>query len=259
MFVLPGLIWGSPLLAPGTIARLPWAASKHAGRATPAGALGRAALLLFLSVAAAAVLWWFWYPAAAVNDQEALKPVAQASLVAGVLALSLVFLARSRLAWLPVVAPLYAILAGAFLGGVSLAAEARFPAIALNTVALTVLVFVVTAAGYRLGLLRPTERLRAVVFSTTAAIALVYLAAFGLSFAGLRIPFIHEGGWGGVIWTGFIALIATLHLLVDLAAVDDLARRQRPHYMEWYVALGLAVTLVWLYLFLLRLLSHLRR
>jgi uncharacterized YccA/Bax inhibitor family protein len=198
-------------------------------------------------------------PAAQANDMEVLRPLANGAFASFVVALSLVFVGRYRVEWLPVIAPLYTVFAGFFLAGLSLTAEARFPGIALNTLLATAGVFLLMATGYALRWFTPTARFRAIVFSVTAGIGLVYLAAFGLALVGIRIPFIHDGGWGGILWTGFICTVAAMHLLIDFAAIERLDSEERSVYMEWYVALGLMVTLVWTYLFVLRLLQQLRR
>lgn len=250
-------LWGSPVL---NYPSAPVVADSQDGpRATSLGALRLALLLLGLTGFVMVLVWARYLPAARAGDKSILNPLAQAAFACGVIAMSLVFLGRYKVRWLPVIAPLYSILAGFFLAGVSLTAEADFPGIALNTVLASVAVFAMMAAGYRLRWFKPTARFRAVVFSITGGIALVYLAALGLSFVGVRVPFIHETGWGATLWTGFICTVAAMHLLVDFETIARLDLQARSRYMEWYTALGVMVTLVWLYLFLLRLLQHLRR
>jgi len=250
-------IFGSPLLSSPLPSGLYQAGERR--RASSAGALRRAAVLFALTAVVMLLAWHLFLPAARANDTEVLRPLANAAFASGVVALSLVFVGRYRVEWLPVIAPLYTVFAGFFLAGLALTAEARFPGVALNTLLATAAVFMLMAAGYALRWFTPTDRFRALVFSVTAGIGLVYLAAFGLALVGIRIPFIHDGGWGGILWSGFICTVAAMHLLIDFAAIERLDREARSPYMEWYVALGLMVTLVWMYLFLLRLLQQVRR
>ena len=251
------MIWGSPLLRyppPGGV----WPAGEHR-RATSAGALRRSALLFALTAMVMLVVWHVFVPAARANDTAVLRPLAQAAFASGVVALSLVLVGRYRITWLPVIAPIYTVFAGIFLAGLSLTAEARFPGVAMNTVLATGGVFGVMAMGYGSGRFTPGARFRALVFSVTGGIGLVYLAALGLALIGVRIPFIHDGGWGGILWSGFICSIAAMHLLIDFEAINRLDREPRSALMEWYAAVGLMVTLVWMYVFLLRLFQQIRR
>jgi uncharacterized YccA/Bax inhibitor family protein len=256
VFSIPG-VFGSPLLSYPVPQGLYQA--NEPSRASSAGALRRTAVLFAITACVMLVAWHSFLPAALANNMDVLRPLGETAFASGVVALSLVFVGRYRVEWLPVIAPLYTVFGGFFLAGVSLTAEARFPGIALNTLLATAAVFMLIAAGYALRWFTPTARFRAVVFSVTAGIGLVYLAAFGLTLVGVRIPFIHDGGWGGILWTGFICTVAAMHLLIDFAAIERLDREARSAYMEWYVALGLMVTLVWMYLFLLRLLQQVRR
>ena len=258
MSVFPVIgIFGSPLLCSPLPSGLYQAGERR--RASSAGALRRTAVLFALTAVVMLLAWHLFLPAARAKDMAVLRPLANGAFASGVVALSLVFVGRYRVEWLPVIAPLYTVFAGLFLAGLSLTAEAQFPGVALNTLLATAGVFMLMAAGYALRWFTPTARFRAVVFSVTAGIGLVYLAAFGLAVVGVRIPFIHDGGWGGILWTGFICTVAAMHLLIDFAAIERLDWEARSVYMEWYVALGLMVTLVWTYLFVLRLLQQLRR
>ena len=256
MLPIPG-IFGSPLLTrplPRRLYRV-----EHHRRASSAGALRRAAALFALTAIVMLLVWEQFLPQARANDVAALTPLADAAFASGVVALSLALTGRYRVEWLPVIAPLYAVFAGFFLAGVSLTAEARFQGVALNTVLATGGVLVVMAVGYGFRWMTPDARFRAIVFSVTGAIGLVYLVAFALALAGVHIQLIHAGGWGAALWYGFICCIAAMHLLIDFAAIERLDHEPRSVYMEWYAALGLMVTLVWMYLFLLRLLQQLRR
>jgi len=94
--------------------------------------------------------------------------------------------------------------------------------------------------------------------AATAAVALVYLVDIIMSLFGARVPFIHQSGWLGIAVSLVIVGIAAFNLLIDFAVIEDGVRNASPRFMEWYCGMALLVTLVWLYLELLRLLSKLR-
>ncbi|MDX1919476.1 MAG: Bax inhibitor-1/YccA family protein, partial [Candidatus Caenarcaniphilales bacterium] len=113
---------------------------------------------------------------------------------------------------------------------------------------------------YKTGVIKVTEQFRTIIFTATAGIGLVYLVSFGLSFFGIRIPLIHESGWVGIGFSVFVTAVAALNLVLDFDFIENASLSSRfPKYMEWYAAFGLMVTLVWLYVEFLRLLSKLRR
>lgn len=137
--------------------------------------------------------------------------------------------------------------------------ELEFPGIALQSLSLTFAVFLALWVLHGLGLIRVGRRLMVLTYTATAAIGLVYLASFALWLLGQRLPLIHEAGTGGILWMGFIVTVASLNLLVDFERIARLEGRLQPSYMPWFLGLGLMVTLVWLYLSVLRLLARIRR
>lgn len=228
------------------------------GVATRAGAL-RACLLLFLLVLApVAAMVVLFYPAVAAGDRETAMALRDAGLAAGVVAIPLAFICRYRPALSPWLAPLGSLAGGVLCGGLALHLEFRHPGIALQALGLSFGVFVLMLAGYRAGLIRPTARFRAVVYLATTAVALVYLASLLLWLVDLRLPVIHGAGWGGVIWAAFVVTVASLNLVVDLAAIDSIEDSPSPRHAEWYVAFATMITFVWLYVTVLRLLTQLR-
>ncbi|HTI51581.1 MAG TPA: Bax inhibitor-1/YccA family protein, partial [Planctomycetaceae bacterium] len=158
----------------------------------------------------------------------------------------------------PFTAPLYAALEGLALGGISTIFEYQFPGIVLNAVALTFGTLAVLLAAYSTGLIRPTENFKLGLIAATGGIALVYLASFVLGLFGVAIPMIHESGMVGIGFSLFVVVIAALNLVLDFDFIETGVQRGAPKYMEWYGGFGLLVTLVWLYLEILRLLSKLR-
>lgn len=154
--------------------------------------------------------------------------------------------------------PVYAAMQGVVLGVVTLILNARYPGLPLQATLLTIATLIVMLVAYRAGLIRATERFKTVVISCTAAIFMFYIIAFAMSLFGLRIPFLHEGGVIGIGFSLFVTGLAALNLILDFDAIEQGVGRA-PAHLEWFAAFGLVVTLVWLYMEMLRLLGKLRR
>lgn len=159
--------------------------------------------------------------------------------------------------WAPATAPAYAVLEGLAMGGISAIFELRFPGIVLQAVGLTFGTLFSLLIAYKTGLIKATEKFRLGVIAATGGIFLVYLIGFIGSFFGWQIPLIHQSGTVGILFSLFVVVIAALNLVLDFDFIER-GHGVAPKYMEWYGAFGLVVTLVWLYLELLRLLSKLR-
>ena len=136
--------------------------------------------------------------------------------------------------------------------------EARFPGIVMQAVGLTFGTLAALLMAYRSGLIRATENFKLGVVAATGGIFILYLVSFGMSFFGKSIPFIHESGLMGIGFSAFVVVIAALNLVLDFDFIENGVEQGAPKYMEWYGAFGLMVTLVWLYLEILRLLSKLQ-
>jgi len=160
--------------------------------------------------------------------------------------------------WAPVTAPAYALLEGLFLGGVSAILDVRYPGIAIQSVGLTFGTCFCMLAAYRSGLIRATRRFTIGVVAATGGICLFYVVSMVLGFFGIGIPGVFGAGPVGVLFSLFVVAIAALNLVLDFNFIEQGAEQGAPKYMEWYGAFGLMVTLVWLYLEILRLLSKLR-
>jgi uncharacterized YccA/Bax inhibitor family protein len=160
--------------------------------------------------------------------------------------------------WSPVTAPMYALVEGFFLGAISAVFEARFPGIVFQAVLLTFGTLFALLAAYRSGLIKVTENFKIGVVAATGGIALLYLASFVLSFFNINVPVIHEASWLGIAFSLFVVVVAALNLVLDFDFIETGAAARAPKYMEWYGAFGLMVTLVWLYVEFLRLLSKLQ-
>ena len=157
-----------------------------------------------------------------------------------------------------VTTPLYAALEGLALGGISFFFEQAYPGIVAQAVFLTFGTLAALLLAYRSGLIKATENFKLGVFAATGGIGLVYLASFVLGIFGISIPLVHSSGMFGILFSVFVVVIAALNLVLDFDFIEEGAERGAPKYMEWYGAFGLLVTLVWLYLEILRLLAKLQ-
>ena len=160
--------------------------------------------------------------------------------------------------WAPLTTPLYAGLEGLALGGISVGFEAAYPGIVSQAVFLTFGTLGALLMAYRSGMIRATENFKLGVVAATGGIGLVYLLSFILGFVGINVPLIHSSGTFGILFSVFVVVVAALNLVLDFDFIEQGAERGAPKYMEWYGAFGLLVTLVWLYLEILRLLAKLR-
>jgi uncharacterized YccA/Bax inhibitor family protein len=158
----------------------------------------------------------------------------------------------------PYLAPVYCLLEGLALGGFSAFMEQRFPGIVLQAIVLTFGILFSLLLIYRLKIIQATENFKLIVASATAGIGIYYLISILGSFIGFHMPFLHDNSTFGIIFSLFIVVIAALNLVVDFDFIEQGARSKAPKYMEWYAAFGLMVTIIWLYIEILRLLAKLR-
>jgi uncharacterized YccA/Bax inhibitor family protein len=158
----------------------------------------------------------------------------------------------------PFTAPLYAACEGLFLGMISGVFNKQYPGIASEAILLSVGVLLIMLVLYGTRMIQATEKLKIGIIAATGAIALVYLATFVLSFFGSTIPYIHGSGPIGIGFSLVVVIIASLNLILDFDFIEQGVRRQAPKYMEWYGGFSLLVTLVWMYLEILRLLAKLK-
>jgi uncharacterized YccA/Bax inhibitor family protein len=160
-----------------------------------------------------------------------------------------------RQTWAPYTTPAYAALEGLALGGISVGFETRYPGLVSQAVFLTFGTLAALLVAYRSGLIRPTENVKLGIAAATGGVFLVYLAGFVMSLFGAGIPLIHGSGTLGIGFSIVVVCVAALNLVLDFDFIEQGAERGAPKYMEWYAAFGLLVTLVWLYLEMLRLLA----
>jgi uncharacterized YccA/Bax inhibitor family protein len=217
------------------------------------GTVNKTGLLLFFVVVSAA---WTWGLSHSPAPDAAIPWMIGGALVGFVTALVTVF----KKTWSPLTAPIYALCEGLFLGGISAFFEKSYPGIAVEAVALTFAVMFVLLLAYKTGIIRATRGFKLGVIAATGAIALVYLASFFMQLFGFGgISFLYSSTPIGIGVSVVIVIIAALNLILDFDFIETAARMGSPRYMEWYGAFGLMVTLIWLYLEILRLLAKTRR
>lgn len=160
--------------------------------------------------------------------------------------------------WAPITAPLYALVEGVFIGAISAIFELRYPGIVIQAVGLTFGTMAALLMAYRSGLIRATEKFKLGVVAATGGVMLLYLANFAMGFFGHSMGFINGNSTMGIVFSGVVVVIAALNLILDFDMIEQGVNGGAPKYMEWYGAFALVVTLVWLYLELLRLLSKIQ-
>jgi uncharacterized YccA/Bax inhibitor family protein len=219
---------------------------------TIGGTVNKTAILLLL-VAMTAI--WSWKKVMTLGDISAMFPwMIGGAIVGFIFALITIFKKTAA----PYTAPVYALAEGVFLGALSAVFEMNYPGIAFQAITLTFGTLFALLLAYKSGLIKVTENFKLGVVAATGGIALVYLVSFIMSFFGSGIPLIHSSGPWGIAFSGFVVIIAALNLVLDFDFIENAAEQGAPRYMEWYAAFGLLVTLVWLYIEILRLLSKLR-
>jgi len=230
---------------------------RRAGRAFTAaqvmtlqGTVLKTSILLVILMAVAIYTW---------SQAIAGSPLTYGSLMVGsiggfVVALLTIFVPKAA----PFSAPIYAALEGLVLGAISAVFERMYPGIVIKAVGLSIGVLAIMLFVYGTGIIRVTEKLKIGIVAATGAICLVYVVDIVASFFGTRLPFIHESGFLGIGFSLFVVVIAALNLVLDFDFIERGVNMQAPRYMEWYGGFSLLVTLVWMYLEILRLLAKLQ-
>jgi uncharacterized YccA/Bax inhibitor family protein len=217
------------------------------------GTVNKTGLLLLLVMVSAA---WTWGLSHSETPDAAYPWMIGGALGGFVLALVTVF----KKTWSPFTAPIYALLEGLFLGGISAVLERSYPGIAVEAVSLTFAVMFVMLLAYKFGIIRATRGFKLGVIAATGGIALVYLANMVMSlFFHTQISALYSSTPLGIGISLFIVVIAAMNLIIDFDMIETAVGMGAPKYMEWYGAFGLMVTLIWLYMEILRLLGKVRR
>jgi len=231
----------------------PYSVVDRTTRMTLEGTVNKTGILLLCAVATAA---WVWHLFLQERDFGAVAPLVMVGVFGGLI-FSLVTIFKKE--WSPVTAPIYALLEGLVLGGISAAVELRYPGIAMQAVGLTFGTLFVMLIAYRSGVIKVTDKFRMGIVAATGGIALFYMLSMLLGFFGLNLfGSVFGSGLIGIGFSFFVVAIAALNLVLDFDFIERGAQFGAPKYMEWYGAFGIMVTLVWLYLEIIRLLSKMR-
>ncbi|TWH46489.1 Bax inhibitor-1/YccA family protein [Sporomusa sp. KB1] len=214
--------------------------------ATYAGVATKSLALVGIVTASALITWAMGYatPVTAIVT----------SIMGFIAALAITF----RPAWAGFLSPLYAILEGMFLAAVSAMFAKMYNGIVVNAVMITFGIAISSALIYAKGYVKVNEGFMRAVYMATLGIAITYLLEFVLSFFGIRIPQIHQGGVVGIIFSLVVIGVATLNLFIDYENISQSVRQGLPAEYEWFCAFGLLVTLIWLYIEVLNLLRKLK-
>ncbi|MGA9755418.1 MAG: Bax inhibitor-1/YccA family protein [Desulfobaccales bacterium] len=242
---------GNPALSDNTFTGVGRLARSEAAM-TIQGTANKAILLLLCVLVTASWIWSKYYQA--MNPQVVAPWLAVGAIGGLVVALVTIF----KQTWAPVTAPLYALLEGLVIGGISALFESQFPGIVIQAAGLTLGTCLAMLLAYKSGMIRATENFKLGVVAATGGIALFYLLTLVLGFFGIRMPLMYQNSWVSIGFSLFVVVIAALNLVLDFDFIEQGAAQGAPKYMEWYGAFGLMVTLIWLYLEMLRLLAKLR-
>jgi uncharacterized YccA/Bax inhibitor family protein len=237
---------GNPVLRADTFSREDLSAQSDAVM-TIQGVVNKTLFLLFLVVSGALFAWS--HPGRILPF---VMPIALCALGAGLIT---VF----KRPWAPVTALIYAALEGLLVGAISMIIETRYPGVVIQAVGLTFGTLFSLLLAYKSGLITASENFKLGIFAATGGIFLVYLVNMILGFFGHSVPFIHESGLLGILFSAFVVIVAALNLILDFDFIEKGAQARAPRYLEWYAAFALIVTLIWLYMEILRLLSKMRR
>jgi uncharacterized YccA/Bax inhibitor family protein len=234
---------------PGTFPVPPELERSAADRMTVEGVVYKTAFLLLLCVAAAAFTW-------DTTDPRGISPGLMMVTFVGLIGTGIVTAFRPRIAI--VTGPIYAIASGLFIGVVSSLFEVQYPGIAQQAALGTFTTLAAMLIAYRTGLIKASPRFIKIVVSATMGLMLLYFVSIGMRFFGMQMPLLHDTGPLGIGISVAIVGLAAMNLILDFHFIEQATARGAEKRMEWFGAFGLLVTLVWLYLEILRLLAKLR-
>jgi len=223
-----------------------------ANRMTLSGTVNKTGILLICALATAA---WTWSMFLKSRDIADVMPLMLVGMIGGLI---FALVTSFKKEWAPVTAPIYALLEGLLLGGLSAVMDLRYPGIGIQAVSLTFGTLFVLLIAYQSGVIKVTAKFRLGVVAATGGIFVFYLAQMLLGFIGIRFTSINGSGVIGIGFSLIVVAVAALNLVLDFDFIEQGVQAGAPKYMEWYGAFGIMVTLVWLYIEILRLLSKMR-
>lgn len=241
---------GNPTFNQDTFSR--YQAVPESDAMTIQGTVNKTAILLLLMLASASFTWRLYMTGAG----DGLSTWTFAGAIGGFV-IGLVTSFKKQ--WSPVTAPIYAICEGLFIGGLSSILDARYPGIVVQAVMLTFGTLAALLGAYKTGLIVASARFKRGIVAATGGIMIVYFATMILGLFHVPMPFITGGNPISIVFSLVVVVIAALNLVIDFDFIEQGAACSAPKYLEWYAAFGLLVTLVWLYIEILRLLAKLSR
>ena len=217
------------------------------------GTVNKTGILLALVVLSASYTWNIFFQ---TGNSGSVMPIAWGGLIVGVI---FFVITMFKVQWAGITAPIYAIAQGLFLGAISAILELQFPGIVIQAVSLTFFVAASLLLAYKTGIIKPTQNFVLMIFAATLGIFLTYLSSFIFSlFTGSSFSIFTDTGWMGIGISLFVVAIAALNLVLDFDIIEQADEQGAPKYMEWFGAMALMATLIWLYIEILRLLMKLR-
>lgn len=218
------------------------------------GVINKSGFLITLVVISAALIWTYYF-----YNQQSDYYFGPKLLVCTLAAFFTALATTSNRRWAIITAPIYAVFEGMALGMISFFFEQMYPGIVIQAVSLTFGTFVSLLIAYSTRLIKPSANFKLGVSSATGGIAIYYLIQMALGYFGYEVTFFNDGGFKGIIISIFVVIVAALNLVLDFDFIEQGVKKGAPKYMEWYSAFALLVTLIWLYLEILRLLSKLAK
>lgn len=216
------------------------------GAMTIKGTVNKSIIMLLIVLGTASITWKQAAAGANVNVLMFVGAI-------GGLIVALVGIFKKE--WTPVAAPIYAALEGLFLGGISAMYSHYFNGIVMQAVGLTFGTLFALLFAYKAGIIRATAKFKKGVIAATGGVFLLYMMTWLLGMFGIQMGFLHSGGIVSILISLVIVVIAALNLVLDFDTIEEGAKSNAPKYMEWYGAFSLMITLIWLYLEILRLLA----
>jgi uncharacterized YccA/Bax inhibitor family protein len=244
---------GNPALNKNTFSGFAYAEGTAA--MTIQGTVNKIAILLLLVLGGAFHTWRMAMEAMQTDPLEASRAIMPWMIGGGIGGFIVAMVTIFKHSWSGITGPIYAVLEGLFLGGISAIFEARYPGIVIQAVALTFAILFALLFAYKSRLIKPTRNFRLGVFAATGGVMMLYLVSFLMNLFGVPVGYLHDHSLLSIGISVVIVIIASLNLVLDFDFIEQGAASSVPKYMEWYAAFGLMVTLIWLYIEILRLLA----
>lgn len=216
---------------------------------TTHGTVNKLGFLVILTVLSSAFAW--------TNAEASYAPFLAGGAILANLVLAFVIIFNKSKA--PVLAPVYALVEGLSLGFISYFVDKGAPGIAMHAFVATFGILFLMLALYSAGVLQATPKFVKIVVGASFGILMIYVLDLVLAFFGMNVPMIHQSGPYGIIFSAFVVVVASMNLIIDFAMIETAVEAQAPKYMEWYGGFAILLTLIWLYLEILRLLGKTRK